>query len=401
MRQAWHRCSALWILAVLALLGGTACTVNVGENTDGGTDGGDADSDADGDQGQAAAKFTWALQDADDASATYTCEEVGATYVSMQITVQGTTYDAAWYCTGASGSAATTQDFPTGEGSVKFELLDADGNVVATGVDENGDSWQDFQITLADGMNDFGQVRFLFTSDQVWDPTGTDATILYSWTINGNAPTAADCDQAGIDTMTLWIWNPDTETWWTDGDVMTADCSAGGIQPVDKFLAAGTYTLFGGFYKSHAPNPDVLVYYDDFDNADWNILAQDDPNDLGVLDIVAGTIQVSTLTLDLQWQDSQGHYQTDCTKAGVKKMGFLLRSDGWVAAEVPLTPDQAIDCLDQVVFEGVPYDTYEFLAQGMGSSQHVMWYNICKNIAVNAATTDYTCQIAYQVPGQK
>jgi len=387
------------LLAVGLMAVGAACSVKLGEDFDAGFDGGDADADADGDaDGTASVQFNWAIQDANSPSTTYTCEEVGAAYIQISFTTSQETYYAAWYCTGSSGSAETGKDFPAGTGTVTFELLDVDGNVITTGVDENGAAWGD--VELAEGVNDFGKVEFQFVSDDVWDPTGTDATILYNWTIDDSPPTADLCTTAGVDYMTLWIWNPDTEDWWTDESILKADCTAGGIQPTDKFLAAGSYKFFGGFYKDNQPNPDILVYYDDFGDQAMDIVAQDAPNDLDVVNITTGAMQLGNLTLNLKWQDASGAFQTDCTKAGVMKMGFLLRSDGWVAAQVPLTKEQAIDCLDQLVFEGVPYDTYEFLAEGVDDGYKIMWYHICNNIVMSQADATYECDISYQTPGQ-
>jgi len=424
-------------LAAMAGCGGenlASTTEDGGHTQDSGTDAGadgaadvdtdtDADSDADGDtdtdadadadaeadaeaDNKASVQFDWAIQGTDFPVRTYTCEEVGAAFIQMSFTVGQDTHYTAWYCTGSSGSAETDANFPVGTGTVKFELLNINGNLITTGVDKNGNVWG--EVELVKGANNLEQVDFQFASNDVWDPTGTDATLWYTWTIDDPnpddtdfpVPTADQCTTAGVDYVVLWIWNPNAEDWWTDESIMKADCAAGEIIPSDKFLAAGIYKFFGGFYKDNQPGPDILVYFDDFGDPTIDIVAQDAPNDLGVASIVTGAIQLGDLTLNLKWQDSDGNYQTDCTKAGVKKMGFLLRSDGWVAAEVPPTMDQAIDCLDEVVLEGIPYGTYEFLTEGVDDSYHIMWYRICNEISLSQPEASYDCEIKYQTPGQ-
>jgi hypothetical protein len=372
--------------------------------------------------------WAWSIVDYSDPSIAYTCGDVGADVTRLTITDDaGTVHEFMWDCEGGAGTWDADEEageplIAGGNGTVVAELLTYGGGLLSTG---------EFNFEFDGIINDLGEVEFAV---DMWDPEAeADASIWWYWQIGEECldfespdditwPTDDDCDELGIDYVTLWIWNPNVEEWWTDADWTEFPCGAvdqddgfyySGLW-LEDFLQAGTYQFFLGFYQEASyqeeggDTTDLLQYYDtrgtSDDPHDGVIESDDDAggwNDLGCTAIDAGEFELGVLKVNLIWHQTDGSPFADCYNSNVGIMGFLLRNDGWVAAEVPLS--DGVECLDWLVFEEVPIlvDPYELLVSGISVDDQFLWYNLCTDLDPEVGTVDdvggYTCDIENQL----
>ncbi|MFO8073226.1 MAG: hypothetical protein R6V85_15245 [Polyangia bacterium] len=397
------------LLGLALAVGG--CTINAGDS-DGGVD--------------IAAGFSWTWSVVDyETDEPLNCDFVGAE--TARITVvddNGDMWEIDWPCYYGEGET-DSWDIATGPATVTAQLLDnpGDGNVLS-------ETTFDFTFESGELSNDLGEV--VFGVDTWEDPSqDADASIAWEWQFGPDedsmeAPDQTMCQEAGIDYVNLWVWNPVYEQWWTDTAWTEFPCEAmdhdgdpwadavwAGVW-LEDFLAAGDYQLFLGFYQAAAydeessETTDVLLYYDERGTLDspWTLEPDEnlDPpcNDLGISLLDVDAQQFGVLKINLQWGQSQGGVFDSCYDSNVATMGFLLRNDGWVAAEVPL--ENGVECLDWLVFEEVPVlaGAYELLISGLSTDNEFLWYNLCTgldpetDVAVDDAT-GYTCEIENQM----
>jgi len=376
--------------------------------------------------------WEWWIVDNTDNSISYSCADVGADYTRLTITdADGVTHEFLWDCAAgagtwdadeeegepliAGGSATVTADLLT------FDDLVEEGAVMSTAT---------FDFEFDGIINDLGAVEFAV---DMWDPEAeADASIWWQWqftdecipfedTVDDDWPTLQDCEDAGIDYVNLWIWNPMIEEWWTDAAWTEFPCEAidqddgyfySGLW-LEDFLQAGTYQFFLGFYADAAyseeagDTTDVLLYYDTRGTADDphdGVIESDDVveyNDLGCTALDVDAYDLGVLKINLLWGQSQGGVFDSCFDSNVDTMGFLLRNDGWVAAEVPLS--DGVECLDWLVFEEVPVllDPYELLVSAVSTGGQFLWYNLCTGLDPEIGEVDqvegYACEIANQL----
>jgi hypothetical protein len=282
----------------------------------------------------------------------------------------------------------------------------------------------DFELESGQLANDLGTVDFPV---EVWNPAeDADASIAWEWVFgedydNGEYPTAQMCADAGIDYVNVWVWNPFWEAWWTDAAFTEFPCHAidhagdpwgsevwSGLW-IQDFLKAGGYQLFLGFYQEASfgdggDTTDLLLWYDTRGTlSNPEVLEADEDtvdgyNDLGATIIDPNELTFGVLKINLQWGQSEGGTFDSCFDSNVDTMGFLLRNDGWVAAEVPL--EDGVECLDWLVFDEVPVleEAYELLVSGMTATNQFLWYNLCTGLdpepGVDAeSAAGYTCVI--------
>jgi hypothetical protein len=398
-----------WIPALAAVAALSGCVI--------GTPNEDADS----------LDWSWSIVDYGDPSIAYDCGDVGAEYTRLTIAdADGVEHTFYWMCADSAGTWEADEEnaealIAGGNATVTAELLTSGDAVLSTGT---------FEFEFDGIINDLGAVEFAV---DMWDPEAeADASIWWQWqladecipfedTVDGDWPTEAECAAAGIDYVNLWIWNPVVEQWWTDSTWTEFPCGAfdqddgyfySGLW-LPEFLQAGTYQFFLGFYQEAAYNEggdttDVLLYYDTRGTSDdphnGQIFPDDEVggyNDLGCTALDTAAYDMGVLKVNLQWGQSQGGVFDSCFDSNVGIMGFLLRNDGWVAAEVPLS--DGVECLDWLVFEEVPIlvDPYELLVSGISDANEFLWYNLCTGLDPEPGTVDdvtgYTCEIVNQL----
>lgn len=398
-----------WLLAVSAFFAASGCVI--------GSPAEDADS----------LDWTWSIVDFNDPSIAYSCGDVGADVTRLTITdADGTVHELYWDCEGGAGTWDADEEaeealIAGGDATVVADLLTYGGGLLSSG---------EFHFEFDGIINDLGEVEFQVDT---WDPEAeADASIWWQWqftdecinfedTVDDDWPSEADCETAGIDYVNLWIWNPNVEEWWTDADWTEFPCGAfdqddgyyyAGLW-LEDFLQAGTYKLFLGFYQEAAyqeeggDTTDVLMYYDTRGTSDDphdGVIESDDDveyNDLGCTALDTTGYDLGVLKINLLWGQSQGGTFDSCFDSNVDHMGFLLRNDGWVAAEVPLS--DGVECLDWLVFEEVPIlvDPYELLVSAISTGDQFLWYNLCTDLDPEIGTVDevggYTCEIENQL----
>ncbi|MDJ0763207.1 MAG: hypothetical protein QNJ97_09490 [Myxococcota bacterium] len=417
-------------LVVAALLW-SGCDVKVGDGTiDGGVD------------ISAGFSWSWTVTDAE-TNQTITCEDAGADYTHVRITdADGVVHENFyWLCSGMAGET-DGWDIATGTGTVVASLVTVD-NVVLSQTAPFEYDFQSGQMS-----NDLGIIDFPV---EFWDPvTEADANIAWQWRVAtdpnweqliadaepADLPTVVEavsdafteaeggisCADFGIDYVTLWVWNPENEQWWTDATATQLPCNEmdhvgdpeeWGIYSglfIDNFLVAGSYQFYLGFYGTElvgeTETADVLLYWDTAGMVDsdkpgdlsatednfigWTILEQEETEQLGVLKV------------DLLWgSTTAADTFGTCAESGVQEMGFVLSSGDWVAAEVEL--GDGLECLNQIQFEEVPVldPPYELLVSGLSAENEILWYHICTGLTPTPGVTleeaaAYTCQIPSQ-----
>jgi len=391
----------------------------------------DGDDDDDDDDINIGAGFSWSWTIADEATdQALNCEEAGATYTQILITDSANVeHDIQWMC--SAGSAETDSwEIATGPATVTAQLLNAD-KVAISATDP-------FDFTFESGTlsNDLGAVKFTVN---IWDPdTGANASLTWQWR-KATGDTVTDpltdaepftqemCDALGIDYAYLWVWNPETQQWWADPQVAEFDCAASDHPDDDEFwgtevysgahindfLVAGTYQFFLGFYAeaTDTESSDMLLYSFTAGGAE-----DENPGELTAdEEFVTGTnryfavfendveYEFGVLKIELKWGQEGGTTFDSCADSTVKKMGFVLQNDGWIAAEVPL--DDGIDCLDVLGLEEVPIleTPYELIVSGLSLDDEVLWNHQCEgelfpepNVTLEEAV-GYTCTIQNQL----
>lgn len=405
-----------WSLALVAVFAASGCVI--------GTPSEDADS----------LDWTWTIVDNSDNTIGYSCADIGADYTRLTINdADGVVHEFVWECAGGNGTWDADEEagealIVGGNASVTADLLTFSELVEDAGVL----STITFDFEFDGIINDLGAVEFAV---DMWDPEAeADASIWWQWqfaeeciafedTVDDDWPTEDDCAAAGIDYVNLWIWNPNVDEWWTDLDWTEFPCGAfdqdddyywAGLW-LEDFLQSGTYQFFLGFYQEAAydeeggDTTDVLLYYDTRGTSDDphnGVIDPDDPpdegyNDLGCTALDVDAYDLGVLKVNLQWGQSQGGVFDSCFDSNVAIMGFLLRNDGWVAAEVPLS--DGVECLDWLVFEEVPIliDPYELLVSGISTSEQFLWYNLCTGLDPEVGEVDevegYTCEVVNQL----
>ena len=396
----------LGLIAAIALAG---CEISVGD----GDDDGGVDIDA-------GLSWSWSVYDYD-TEAAVDCAAAGAAYAKLTVNDSaGEVHEIYWLCSDLEGET-DGWEIATGDATITADLV-TDEEVVLSTVTF------DQELESGELANDLGEVEFFVEG---FDPdAAADASIAWEWVFgedyeNGEYPDATMCAEAGIDYVNLWVWNPVWEGWWTDTAYTEFPCEAmdqvgdpwddfewSGVW-IEDFLEAGDYQLFLGFYQAASydegeDTTDVLLWYDERGTlSEPQVLESDETsadgyNDLGATVLDTAEQLFGVLKINLLWGQSQGGMFDSCYDSNVDTMGFLLRNDGWVAAEVPL--ENGVECLDWLTFEEVPVltDAYELLVSGISTDDQFLWYNLCTDldpevdVSVDEAT-GYTCEIENQL----
>ncbi len=406
----------LVVLLALILSLTVGCTVS----TNGGDD--DDDSDTGGNEDEVEIQWSWTI--VDENAATFTCADVQAAFTRIAITDSaGESHELWWECSAASGVSGTGWGIATGAANVTIDLVTSDDVPLSTTT---------FAHEFAPGMIDpVWEVEFQVGVYD--DPTvNGNATLTWEWRwAEGDVEdpwedttpfNATICEQLKIDYVNMWVWNDVWEQWWTDAQVTQVQCEAfdnpaddaiwgneiySGIFAKD-FLQAGTYKFYLGFYNQVEGQEDVLLYYDEtgVPGGIDGVLVEtpDDDSNLWATIFDSSLIQpLGVLKINLIWHQTEGGYFDNCDNSNVDTMGFLLRNDGWVAAEVPL--DEGTECLDWLTFEEVPIlDTsYDLLITATAEETgKIMWHHTCvgmdPEVDVTPDTaTGYTCDVLNQL----
>lgn len=422
------------VLAILGLVAATGCEVSVNEG-DGGVDldaDSDTDSDTDSDSDADMAGFGWQWMVVDGDGNTLTCADAGAEYALVTVTdAASVEHKIYWLCSDGAGQTDERVIAP-GMATITQTLLTADDTPLSQTVP--------FTFDFKAGDNDLGPTEFEIA---LWDPfTGADSSLTWEWRKATKADwvdpyadaepfSAQICTDLGIDYAQLWLWNPDFEYYWTDPAVTEFKCDSvdqpnddefwgtdaysGGF--INDFLVADQYQMFLGFYAEAAYNEggdkktDLLMYFDEAGpgkDIDGVLAADDTFTDGGtnlfitVFDTDQEEMKFGILKVNLIWEQSAGTPYENCENSNVQEMGFLLRSDGWVAAEVPLS--DGLECLDWLVFEDVPVleNPYELLVSGISKENAFLWYNLCtgltpEEVATVEEATGFSCNIKNQL----
>ncbi|MCP4679473.1 MAG: hypothetical protein GY854_29080 [Deltaproteobacteria bacterium] len=406
----------LWILAMTVALGVTGCEFSVGGS------GSDDDDDNSGGSGIAAGfSWSWSLVD-NETNQAITCDIAGAEYARIQITdSEGASHDIWWLCSDLSGETDTWQ-IATGDGTVTASLLTIDEVTVS-----QTDPWS-FNFKSGELRNDLNPVEF---GVAFWNPeTAADASLTWEWmkaTIadwqdpytDAEYFTEAMCTDMGIDYVFLWYWDDELDKWRAGTDVTEYTCASmdqstdddiwgdeiySGLH-INDFLVAGSYKLFLGFYAT-TDTADVLLYYDSAgdtgDSLDGVLAVDEDTTDgtnlyTTVFEMDEETV-FGVLKVEMLWGQSGGSVYDTCADSNVKEMGFLLRSDGWVAAEIEL--GNGLECLDWLNFEEVPVleNAYELLVSGISKEDDFLWYDLCTGLEPEVDVTleeakGYECKV--------
>jgi hypothetical protein len=268
-----------------------------------------------------------------------------------------------------------------------------------------------------------------------WDnPTvAADASLTWEWR-RANTPDWVDpyvdadpfdqtyCDQLHIDYIALWVWNEIWEQWWADPAWTFFEECAAWDNPADDafwgtdvysglhindFLVAGSYKFYLGFYSAE----DLLLFWDSAGQTGDSIdgVLVDDvtlggvPNlYVTVFDDDEESMEFGALAVNLIWHQTEGGTFDNCANSNVATMGFLLRNDGWVAAEVPLS--NGIECLDWLIFEEVPVlaNSYELLVSAISDDDQFLWHHLCTGLDPEVGATGETavgsvCEVVNQL----
>ncbi len=411
------------VLTLSVALGVSGCEISIG-----------GDGDGDGGGGGIAAGFSWTWSVVDElTSEAITCKIAGADYARIQITdSEGTEHDILWLCADMSGET-DSWDIATGEGTVTASLLAETDDLELVTLSQTDPWTMDFKS--GELRNELDPIEF---GVDVWDPEiGADASLTWEWmkaTIadwddpyeDAEYFTETMCDDMGIDYVLVWYWHPYRETWRLSSRVTPLQC-AEADQPTDDdvwgseiysglhindYLLAGEYQLHLGFYAQAdgEDSSDVLLYWDNAggtgDSLDGVLYADDETSEEAsdhtnlyttVFEMDEETV-FGVLKIELIWGQSEGGDFDTCADSNVQEMGFLLRNDGWVAAEVPL--GDGLECLDWLNFEEVPVLTsaYTLLVSGISTSDDFLWYHLCEGLDPETdvtldTATGYSCSI--------
>ena len=358
------------LIATLAL---TGCKLSVG-------------GDGDGTGTVMGFSIHWELSNWDTGEA-INCEDARAQTVKITVVdSMGATHEYFWFCSGGKGEI--DRELAAGNASVTAELLSGDTVV----------SEATFHHTLSSdtGADDLGLVDF---GVLIFDPVSlADSSIEWRWTNSDTVDdwmSATDCEAAGIDYVYLWVWNPNTQTWWTDPGWTEFACEAqdhgdgeglwSGLH-IHDFLEAGEYQLSLGFYQEvdytdgEGDTTDLLMYHDTRSVTLVADATADDHNDLGFTVVDPDLETFGVLKIYLNWHQTDGTQFADCYNSNVDVMGFLLRNSGWVCAEVPV--DASPGCLDSLVFEDAPIlsNAYELLITGATVDEDILWFALCTGL---------------------
>lgn len=407
--------TALWLVP-------TGCIITTGDDDD------EEDSDTTTGNG-IVFKADWTVED--EGGTAVTCAEAGAVYVRTTIVdSSNTSFEFYAFCENGAYELETDQPIEDGTASVTIDLITENEDVLST--------TEAFSFDIdASADNDFDTIAFVVA---LWDPfTGADATLNWEWRKATGATwsdpyadtepfTSSYCEEMGIDYVALYIWNPEANKWWTDSTLTDIRCDSydhdndndytwgadaySGLH-VNDFLKAGTYKMHLGFYrkKQGEEKSDMLLYWDsagmDGDSLD-GVLATDNPADDGtnlwltVFDSDEEAVEFGVLKIQLKWLQSQGTAYDSCDDSTVTEMGFLLRSDGWIAAQVEL--GNGLDCLDWLNFEEVPVleSDYELLVSGISDDDTFLWHHLCEGLVPEVGVTldtatGYVCEIDNQL----
>jgi hypothetical protein len=396
------------LVATTIGLGG--CKLSIG--------GGDDDDDDVG--GGISAGFSWTWEVVDYATdAKITCEAAGAYYTVIQITdSESVSHEIWWYCEDGEGET-DSWDIATGPAKVTASLVTWEESVLS-----KTDAF-DFEFESGELRNDLGHV--IFPVD-LWDPRdGADASLVWEWRVgdaDASEPMSEEaCAEQGFDSVSVWIWNPEVDDWWTYPEWNGFPCGAfehegdevdgaySGLR-IDEFVVAGEYELLLAFYGEGEDGSETLLASftagtagDEYDGA----LAADGETEDGFNHYVSyfeseePTI-LGVLPISLVWQQSQGGTFDTCSDSTMESMGYWLTN--WDGLET--ATEEGIECLDELVFDGVPVEGesgYDLVVEGVSDEGVVLWYGYCSDLVPTADTPveeiePYVCEIANELANE-
>ena len=222
-----------------------------------------------------------------------------------------------------------------------------------------------------------------FTSG-VFDPRGTDATLVTGWTLNGRTPTQSACWAVGIDDVRVVLFAPDDVDYEEGVEVLRAPCSMGFIDSAPtRVVRAGSYLV----------SVELL-------DADDNLIGSYEPPE-GVFDVVAGGelnipepdfVFPTTLTIGLAWIRPPGGAGAGtpgtCDEAGVGTLSYTLTRQG---GGLILDSGGEVACGEVITFNsmddaGFGAGTYQLYFEGFdagGTKSWVVGVGMCNGIVVD------------------
>ncbi len=360
-----------------------------------------------------AVTISWQIATAD--GTTVTCESAGATFVRFTLVDSiGAAYELGPAPCESEGvlTEIVSPIVAPGEAALDAFLLNSAQEPIHTSA---------HVVTVPEGEGDLEIGKVVIEVEPV--QVGGDASLTWQWKIGDAYFTAADCEEWGIDYVTLWVWNDTASEWWTDPAFSKMRCDAFDRQTdeavwgatsysgvyVEDFLPAGQYNLFLGFYavgETEAAE-DVLLFYDS--------AGPEEPEKDGVLQSdealtpptnhyvtvfeVDEASTFGTVRLAIQWQHPETGELTTCEEAGVVDMGYQLTNEDWVASEMDLGLD--FGCEDTMLFDGLLITgvPYELLVYGV-SVDDALWYGVCTGLVPEPEGTaepyTYTCDVYFE-----
>lgn len=216
-----------------------------------------------------------------------------------------TTFEAA--CEAGGFDTRPERVLRAGDYTVRFEAV-RDGEVVGQGAMTMVTATVGGHVTVAPAD---------FTSG-VFDPRGTDATLVTGWTLNGRTPTSSACWAVGIDDVRVVLFAPDDTSYENGVEVLRAPCAMGFIDTAPtRVVRAGTYLVS----LELLDEDDNLV--GSYDTEDLYVVEADGELNIEEPDFVFPT----TLTVGLDWIRPPGGASGvpgTCAEAGVGTLNYTL-----------------------------------------------------------------------------
>ncbi len=293
-------------------------------------------------------------------------DDVGAVYEYTALTAN---------CEDGSFDTRPNRVIAAGDWTVQFQAVDTAGNVLGAG------AMADVTVAAGGHLSLYGGAPVDFSSG-AFNPIGTDATLMASWSLNGQTPTDDNCYAAGVDRVQVLL-HPADDTTFSEGIVvaMATNCEVGLINTAPmNVIRAGSYLV----------SIEAIDY-------DGNLVSSLMPTATPFTVTAGSTVTVTPvnfvfdpiLAVAIDWQNGVSGPATDCAGAGVSTMLWRL-SNRTTGATVAMANSTA--CIEDLFFEqgidpGFGPGNYRLYFEGYDAGGTKRWQVVTGACDVDINTT--------------